>query len=70
MRGSPAKLFSQVDSLTPIDPCSLMTARARRVSQTIIEVEACSLYTALGGEGRQAELPMAGRVTARHTAYR
>jgi hypothetical protein len=37
---NPADRFSQENSLPHIDPCQLMIARTRRMSQTVIEVEA------------------------------
>ena len=45
----------------------LMTARTRRVSQTIIEVGAKSLDGSRSGDRRQAVLPIAERGPAAHS---
>ena len=58
--------------LTAIPPpleCAwrLMTAKTRRVSQTIIEVEANWVDDSITGDRRQATLPMAERGPAAHS---
>jgi len=57
---SAATLFSQ-RSPPLAHKWQLMTARTRRVSQTIIEVEAKSIDDITSGERRQARLPLVGR---------
>ena len=61
MSGDVVTCFSQESSLPPMQPCQLMTARTRRVSQTIIEVEVKSLDDSRSGERWQAGLPVVGR---------
>jgi len=61
MSGDVVTCFSQESSLPPMQPCRLMTARTRRVSQSIIEVEAKSLDDSTSAEQGQGRLPIAER---------